>query len=66
VLVIDPVQHPPRGGVTGHRAEELVLVPQCRQMRQRVTTVGDHHRQVGQHPAGKVDRHPVIGVEKCL
>jgi hypothetical protein len=54
--VIDPVHRPPRGGIRGHRAEQLVLIPQRRQVTQRVPAISDHHRQVGQHPARKVGR----------
>jgi hypothetical protein len=46
VGVIDPVDHPPRGGVAGHLPEQFVLIPQSRQVRQSISTIGDHHRQI--------------------
>lgn len=66
MLGVGPVQNPPRGGVTGHRTEQFFPIPQGRQMRQRVTAVGDQHRQNSQHPPRKMDRHSGIGIEKCL
>lgn len=58
VLVIDAVEYPPRGGVTGDRTEQFVLIPQSRQMSQRVTAVGDHHRRIRQHSPRQVNRQP--------
>jgi hypothetical protein len=45
----DAVQHPPGGRGRGHRAEQLRLVAQDRQVGKAVTAVGQHHRQVPQH-----------------
>jgi hypothetical protein len=50
-LLVDAVQHPPRGRVRGHQAEKLSLAAQHRQIRDRLTPVSDHHRQVHRHPA---------------
>ena len=43
-------------GVRGHRPEQLVLIPQHRQVRHHPAAVGDQHRGVGQHPAPVVHR----------
>jgi hypothetical protein len=64
---IDPFHRPPRGWLAGHRAEQLALVAQHRQMRQRVPAISDHHRQVGRHPARQVPhRISLIGVQQRL
>jgi hypothetical protein len=41
--------HPPGGRGRGHRAEQLRLITQHRQIAQAVATVGQHHRQVPEH-----------------
>ena len=67
MLGVDPVDSPPRGRFGGDLPEQLGLVPQRRQVRQRVPTIGDHHRQIGQHPPRRMPRrrHPV-GVQQRL
>ena len=45
----DPLDDPPGGRGRGHRAEQLRLVPQHRQVGKAVPTIGQHHRQVPQH-----------------
>jgi hypothetical protein len=47
----DLLHHPPGGRGRGDRAEQLRLVAQHRQVAQAVPTIGQHHRQVPQHPA---------------
>jgi hypothetical protein len=51
LVTSDPLHHPPGGRGRGHRAEQLRLVAQHRQVGKAVPTVGQHHRQVSQHPA---------------
>jgi hypothetical protein len=54
--LVDRVEDPPRGRRRGHAAKQAGLVPQHRQIGDRLPTVGDHHRQIGQHPARPVRR----------
>jgi hypothetical protein len=58
-LLVDSVQHPPRGGRRGDRSEQLALVPQHRQIGDRLAAVGEHHRQVRGDPAGIVPASPL-------
>jgi hypothetical protein len=44
-------QQPPRGRVGSHRTEQIRLVPQHRKVRDRLPTIGEHHRQVDRDPA---------------
>ena len=44
-------QQPPRGGVGGHRAEQVCLVAQHRQVGDRLSAVGEHDREVHRDPA---------------
>ncbi len=46
--IIDRFQHPPRRGVRRHLAEQLGLVPQHRQIGDRLPTIGDHYGQIDQ------------------
>jgi hypothetical protein len=50
--------HPPRGGIAGHRAEQVRLVTQHREVSDRLTAVGAHHRQVHRDPTGVMTRLP--------
>jgi hypothetical protein len=49
----DRVQHPPRGRRRGDPAEQAGLVPQHRQIRDRLPDISDHHRHIGQHRPGR-------------
>jgi hypothetical protein len=49
--IVHTGQHPPRVRVRGHRPEQARLVAQHRQVRDRLTTIGDHHRHVDGDPA---------------
>jgi len=49
-----PLDDPPGGRGGSHRAEQLGLVTQHRQIAQAVTTVGQHHGQVPQHDRVRV------------
>jgi hypothetical protein len=67
VDVVDPFDAPPGRRVGGDRAEQLVLVAKRGQMRQRVAAIGDHHREIRQHPTGHVHRRErLVGVEQCI
>jgi hypothetical protein len=55
-VLIDAVQDPPRGRRRGDHAEHLRLVPQHREIRDRLPAVGEHHRHIGQHPTRIVPR----------
>lgn len=44
-------QQPPCGGIRGHRAEQVRLVPQDRQVGDRFATISDHHGQIRRDPA---------------
>jgi hypothetical protein len=54
----DLVQRPPAGRRRGHRAEHLPLVTQHVDVADRLTTVGDHHRQIDRDPAPIMARPP--------
>ena len=49
--LIDRFQAAPHRGVGSHLTEQAWLVAQHRQIRDRLTAIGQHHRHVGQHPA---------------
>jgi hypothetical protein len=51
-----PVQNPPRRRGRGHRPEQRWLVTQHRQIRDRLSAVGEHHHHIDQHPARVVTR----------
>lgn len=51
VRLTDPGNRSPCGRFRRHCTKQLALIAQRRQMRQRVPTIGDHHREVGQDPA---------------
>jgi len=58
----DPVQDPPRRRCRSHPAEQARLLPQHRQIRDRLTTVGQQHRQIAQHPTRRMRRPPLPSV----
>ena len=49
-LIVDGLDHPPGGRARGDTAEQVGLVPQRRHVRQAVPAVGEHDRQVDEHP----------------
>jgi hypothetical protein len=51
-------QQPPRGRVGGYRAEQVRLIAQHREVSDRLTTVGEHDRQVHRDPARIMTRLP--------
>jgi hypothetical protein len=51
VRLRDRVQDPPAGGVRGDRPEHGLLVAEGGDVADRGPTIGDHHRQIDQHPA---------------
>ncbi len=53
---LDPVQYPPGRRGRGDRPEQAGLVAQHRQIRDRLTAIGQQHRQIGQHPTRCVRR----------
>jgi hypothetical protein len=53
---VDAVQDAPGGGIRGHRPEQCRLVAQNGQVSDRLTTLGEHHRQVDSDPARAVAR----------
>ena len=52
--LINRVQHPPRRRLGSHLAEQVRLVAQHLQIRNALTAVGQHNRQIHQHIAGIV------------
>jgi hypothetical protein len=52
----DRVQGPPRCGGRGDLPEQIRLLPQHPQIGDRLTTVGQHHRQITENPARVVPR----------
>jgi len=59
-----PSRNPPRFRVRGHRPEQLVLVAQYRQVGDRLTTVGQHDRQIDCDPTRVVT--PIPSTQKRL
>jgi hypothetical protein len=55
VSIGDRVQYPPARRVRGHRTEHVALVGQRRDVADALATIGEHHRQIDQHP-GRVVR----------
>jgi len=45
----EPVDQPERGRVGGDRAEQRLLIAHRAQVREAVTTVGEHHREIPDH-----------------
>jgi hypothetical protein len=63
--VVDAVHTSPRRRVRGHSTEQLVLITQHRQMRQRIPAISDHHRKISQHPTWLVHRrNRLVGVQQ--
>jgi hypothetical protein len=52
-------QQPPGGRIRGHLPEQVHLVAQHRQIRDRLATIGDHHRQIHRDPTGVVSTLPL-------
>jgi hypothetical protein len=50
----DSFDHPPGSRSRGHRTKQLGLIPQGGQVGKAVATVGQHHRQIPQHPRVRV------------
>jgi hypothetical protein len=50
----DLIDHPKRGSVRGHGAEQRLLVADRTQVGQAVTAVGEHHRQIPDNATGIV------------
>ena len=54
----DPVEHPERGRVRRDRPEQRVLLPDRPEIRDALAAVGQHHREIGDHPAGIMTTTP--------
>jgi hypothetical protein len=54
--LVNRVEDPPRRRRRGHRPEQVRLVAEHRQVPDRDTAVGEHHRQISQHPARRMRR----------
>ena len=46
VRSVDTLDTTPSSGIRGDRAEQLVLIPQRGQMRERVAAISDHDREI--------------------
>jgi hypothetical protein len=55
---IELVEHSPDRGVRGDRPEHLLLVAQHVDVADRLTAVGDQHREIDQQPAAVMGRPP--------
>ena len=66
VVGVDPVQHPPRGRHRGHRPEQLLPVTQHTDAADRVSTIGDRDREIGEHPTRRVHRDTPVGIQQRL
>ena len=54
----DPVDHPERGGRRRRRPEQNGLIANRSQIGQTVTAVGEHHRQIPNHPTAVMAAGP--------
>jgi hypothetical protein len=59
-------QNPPRGRVRRHRTEQVRLVTQDRHVRDRLATIGQHHRQVQRDPAWVVATAAPAQARQCV
>lgn len=62
--IAHPVEDTPRGRGGGDGTEQLRVVPQDRQVTDRVGAVGDGDGNVGEDPTGKVDRQCLVRAEE--
>ena len=51
-LAGDPIDQPKRRRVRSDRPEQRLLIPDRAKVRQTVAAVGEHHREIPDHPAG--------------
>lgn len=58
-IVGDPFDQPVRGRVRRDRPEQRLPVAQRPQVTQRITAVGEHHRQITDHAPGRVPAGPL-------
>ena len=56
----DPVDHPERGRVRRHRPEQRLLVAHRAEIRHALAAVGEHHRQITDHPARVMTATPLL------
>jgi hypothetical protein len=56
----DPVDHPERGRVRRDLTEQGVLIADRAQVRDTLTTVGEHHREIAEHPARIMATTPLL------
>ena len=56
----DPVDRPERGRVRRHRSEQRVLITGRAQVRQALAAIGEHHREIADHPARVMTATPLL------
>jgi len=60
---VDSLDYAPRRRLARHGAEQLALIAQHRQLRQRVPAISDHHRQVRQHPPRQMTKISTVAAD---
>ena len=58
-LGVNRVQHPPHRGIAGHHTEQLGLIPQHRDIADRLTAIGEQHRYIQGDPARSMTAIPL-------
>ena len=66
LALADRQQHPPRGRHRRHLPEQGWLASQRGQVRDAPTTVGEHHRQVAEHPPRLMPATPLAGARERI
>ena len=56
----DSIEHPERGRVRRDRPEQRVLLPDRAEIRDALAAVGQHHREIDDHPAGIMTTTPLL------
>lgn len=65
--LLDLGQDPPTRRIGGYRAEQGGLVPQHREISDRLAAVSEEHRHIGQHPPGQMRRGPLpVATDRLL
>ena len=59
-----PVEHPPGRRRGRHRPEQPGSVAQLAKVADRVGTIGDRNGEIGEHAAGEVDWHRLVGADE--
>jgi hypothetical protein len=56
----DAVDHPKRGRIRRHRPKQRVLLAHRPEIGHALTAVGEHHREIADHPARIMPATPLL------